>query len=88
MSGHAKEHSGDHAPTGGGEASPAEKLPLIGRAITMLRTIVSKEGIKNFLTKVAEWPIEVAVGSYQFFGDLFGAKGGGGGGHHAAAHAH
>lgn len=88
MSGHHESGHSEHGPKAGGEASPAEKLPLIGRAITMLRTIVSKEGIKDFLTKVAEWPIGVAVGSYQFLGELFGAKGGGGGGHHKAGHAH
>ncbi len=88
MSGHHESGHGEHGSKGGGEASPVEKLPLIGRAITMLRTIASKEGIKDFLIKVAEWPVGVAMGSYGFISELFGAKGGGGGGHQSHAHGH
>lgn len=92
MSGHPESghvdhgHGGGHG-GGGGESSPVEKLPLVGRAVTMLKTIVSKDGLKDFLNKVAEWPIGVAMGSYGFIPELFGAKGGGGGGH-GGGHGH
>lgn len=91
MSAHAEHgHGGGHESKHGGEENMAEKLPLIGRAIKMLRTIVSKDGLKEFTNKMSEWGVNFALNSYSFIAELFGVKGGGGGGHggHGGGHGH
>lgn len=76
MSGGHVAHS-EAGPKSGGE-SFIEKLPLLGK---MLKVILSKQGLKDFLNKMAELPVTLALGAYTFFGELAGVKGGGGHGH-------
>jgi len=81
--GHHVEKGGGHE---GGESS-VEKLPVIGRAVKMLKTIVSSEGIKNFIETMSEYSVGAALASPLFIGELFGAKLSGGGGGHKGGHA-
>jgi hypothetical protein len=89
--GHGHEASHGHGGhEAGGERSALERVPLIGRFATMLKEIVSTDGLKKFLYKMNEdHVIPVALKTFDWIGELFGASGGGGGGHgHAHAHAH
>ncbi len=92
MSVHAEHgHGGSHGHESrhGGEENMAEKLPLVGNAVKMLRTIASKDGLKDFLNKMAEYSVSFAMNSYNFISELFGVKGGGGGhGGHGGGHGH
>ncbi len=85
--GHEASHGGGHE--GKGEKSVIETMPVVGRAISMLKEIVSPEGLKKFLFKMSDEHITpVALKVFDWIGIFFGASGGGGGGGHSHAHAH
>ena len=78
-----------HAPAASGskEGSLFEKLPIIGTAIKILKTIGSSEGLLKFLEEMDKFIVPISLQTYEFFGHFFGMEGGGGG-HAAPAHAH